>query len=165
MILPMKLSASGGNFIRNYEAFRSMPYKDIVGNLTWGYGHKRQGSEPVPKMITAVQALALFACDITPFEAMLNHALKVQLNQNQFDAMMSILYNTGPGVPGIKDGIILLKNGKPSTMLNEVNASAFDLAAAEFPKWDNAGGKEVEGLLARRKMERRVFQTPVVDNG
>lgn len=160
MILPMKLSASGGNFIRNYEAFRSVPYKDIVGYTTWGFGHKRVGTEPVPRSITRVDALALFERDIAPFEAILNRALKVQLNQNQFDAMMSLLYNTGPGVPGIKDGVIVLKSGKPSTLLTDVNNRAFDLAAAEFPKWDNAGGKEVDGLLARRKMERVVFQTP-----
>lgn len=160
-IVPMKLSEKGGMFIRKWEKFEPRPYKDVVGYDTWGFGHKRVGNEPIPNLIGMVDALALFRKDVAPFERILNGALQVQLNQNQFDALLSLLYNTGPGFPKIKDGVIVLKNGQPSTILRQTNASAFDLAAAEFPKWDKAGGKEVQGLLNRRKEEQAIFQSPV----
>lgn len=160
-IVPMKLSEKGGMFIRGYEKYMSVPYKDEVGYWTWGFGHKRVGNEPMPKYISMIEALALFKKDVAPFETILNNALKVQLNQNQFDAMLSLLFNTGPGVPGVKDGIILLKNGKPSTLLTRVNEGAFDLAAAEFPKWCHAGGHVSNGLVRRRADEKAMFQSPV----
>lgn len=160
-ITPMKLSEKGGMFIRKWEDYAAKPYKDIVGVTTWGFGHARKGNEPVPSSISMIEALNLFKKDVAPFERMLNTALAVQVNQNQFDALMSILFNVGPGVPGIKDGIILLKNGKHSTLLTDVNNGAFDFAAAQFPLWDKAGGKEVKGLLNRRLEEKAMFQSPV----
>ena len=160
-VTPMKLSEKGGMFIRKWEKYEAKPYKDVVGYTTWGFGHKRVGSEPVPAFISMIDAMNLFKKDVAPFETILNNALKVQLNQNQFDALLSLLYNTGPGVPGVKDGVILLKNGKPSTVLTRVNEGAFDLAAAEFPKWNKAGGGEVRGLTNRRLEEKAIFQSPV----
>lgn len=161
-VTPMQLSEKGGQFIRKWEDFAPKPYKDIVGVVTWGFGHARVGNEPIPKQVSLAQAMSLFDRDIEPFEAILNRALTTQLNQNQFDALMSVLYNVGPGVPGVKDGIILLKSGKHSTILTQTNLRAFDLAAAEFPKWDLAGGHPVRGLLNRRLEEKAMFQSPVL---
>lgn len=160
-IVPMKLSEKGGMFIRGYEKYMAKPYHDEVGYLTWGFGHKQRAGEKAPTFISMIDALNLFKKDVEPFERILNGALKVQLNQNQFDAFLSILFNTGPGVPGVKDGVILLKNGKPSTLLTRVNEGAFDLAAAEFPKWCHAGGHVSNGLVRRRADEKAMFQSPV----
>ena len=155
-----QLSLAGGSFIRGWEKYMRLPYQDSVGYWTWGFGHKRVGNEPIPQFITAVDALALWKRDMAPFVAMANKALTHECSQNQFDMFISILENTGPGVPGTKDGVILLKNGKQSSLLRYMNQGAFDLAAAEFPKWDHAGGKEVRGLYNRRMAERAIFQTP-----
>lgn len=158
--MDMQLSEKGGIFIRGWEKYMCAPYQDSVGYWTWGFGHKRVGNEPMPKTISMTEALALWKKDMAPFIAMANKAITHPVSQNQFDMFISILENTGPGVPGVKDGVILLKNGKQSTLLKQINAGAFDLAAAEFPKWDHAGGNEVRGLYNRRLAEKAIFQTP-----
>ena len=71
--------------------------------------------------------------------------VKVQLNQNQFDALTSFTFNLGSG------------NLKRSTLLKKVNAMAFDDAGYEFLKWIYAGGKPLEGLIRRRRAERLLF--------
>jgi lysozyme len=72
-----------------------------------------------------------------------------QVNQNQFDALVSFTYNLGVGA----------LHG--STLLHLVNQSDFTNAANEFPKWDHAGGVVVAGLLRRRLAEQTLFTTPV----
>jgi lysozyme len=156
----MQLSEKGGIFIRRWEDYAAAPYQDLGGVWTWGYGHARVGHEPLPKLISRIDALSLFNRDVAPFVKMANTAITHPMSQNQFDAFISILFNVGPGVPKIKDGVILLKNGRKSTLLTHINAGAMDLAAAEFPKWDKVGTAESRGLLNRRIAEKVVFQTP-----
>jgi lysozyme len=95
---------------------------------------------------------------------MANRAILVPVLQAEFDAFVSILFNVGPGVPSIKDGIIVLANGRPSTLLREINARAMTLAAAEFPKWDKIGAVTSQGLLNRRLAEQKIFATGVYVN-
>jgi lysozyme len=155
----MQLSEKGGIFIRKWEDYAAKPYQDLGGVWTWGFGHARVGHEPMPTIISPLDALALWKRDMAPFVAMANKAITHPMSQNQFDMFISILENVGPGVPKIKDGVILLKNGKKSTLLTRINEGAFDLAAAEFPKWDKVGAHEVRGLLNRRNAEKAIFQT------
>jgi lysozyme len=86
--------------------------------------------------------LALF-CDAV------SKLLKVEVNDNQFAALVSFAYNAGAG------------NLKNSTLLRLVNQSNFTKAADEFLKWTKAQGKELPGLVRRREAERRLFLTPV----
>jgi len=80
------------------------------------------------------------------------------LTQNQFDALVSILFNVGPGAKGVKDGIITLKSGVPSTLLRMLNLSIYAGAADEFPKWCHGlGGALLPGLVTRRARERALF--------
>lgn len=155
----MQLSEKGGMFIRKWEDYAAKPYQDLGGVWTWGFGHARVGHEPMPTTISMIDALALWKRDMAPFVAMANHAITHPLSQNQFDMFISILENVGPGVPKLKDGVILLKNGKKSTLLTQINKGAFDLAAAEFPKWDLCSGHPIRGLLNRRNAEKAIFQT------
>ena len=75
--------------------------------------------------------------------------VKVPLNQNQFDALVSFEYNVGYGA---------FKN---STMLKFINVSHFPLASGQFDRWVYAGGKVLQGLVNRRKAEKDLFVSPV----
>ena len=72
-------------------------------------------------------------------------AARVKLNQNQFDALVSFTYNLGAGALG------------SSTLLGKLNRGDFEGAADEFPKWNKAGGKVLNGLVKRRAAERSLF--------
>jgi lysozyme len=154
----LKLSTDGERFIQGWEKYEPKPYQDIVGVWTWGFGHARKGHEEMPTYISVADAQKLFDSDAAPFVTMANRAITRVLSQSQFDAFVSILYNVGPGAPGIKDGIIVLKSGKPSSLLAAINAGDDAKVATEWVKWDRAGGKEVQGLLNRRKAELAMFQ-------
>jgi lysozyme len=70
---------------------------------------------------------------------------QVEVNQNQFDAMVSLAYNIGVGA---------FSN---STLLKRVNAKDFIGAGNEFLKWDKSGGKPLLGLTRRRQREKELF--------
>lgn len=82
------------------------------------------------------------------------------LNQNQFDALVSLVYNIGGeefnhGGPG----------GGPSHILLHLRAGDYPAAANEFLKWDHSKGRVVPGLLNRRKAEQTLFLSPVSVEG
>ena len=82
----------------------------------------------------------------------------VPLTQGQHDAMVSIVYNVGIG-SSEKDGIIVLRNGKPSTLLRKLNAGDYDGAADQFLLWISPGSNVENGLKRRRTQERCMFLT------
>jgi GH24 family phage-related lysozyme (muramidase) len=73
--------------------------------------------------------------------------VKVSVTQNQFDALVDFVFNLGQG------------KFAGSTLLRGLNAGDFSGAAAEFVKWDHAGGQVVPGLLRRRLAEAQLFQS------
>jgi lysozyme len=75
------------------------------------------------------------------------------LNQNQFDALVSLIYNIGFG------------NFSRSTLLKCLRAGDYEGAADEFIKWNKAGGHVLNGLTNRRKAERALFLTPEEEEG
>lgn len=83
-------------------------------------------------------------------QKMLNDAMKyvkVELNQNQIDAITSFVYNVGVG------------NFISSTLLRRINEKKFSEAADQFMRWRFAGGREYAGLVRRREAERKLFLT------
>lgn len=107
-------------------------------------------------VITHVEADARYAERLRrDFEPPVRRAVLVPLNQRQWDAIVSTVYNTGPG--GSKDGILWLAGGKPSTFLRKLNLGDYASAAAELPKWVMAGGQVMKGLQRRREAARLVF--------
>lgn len=157
----MDISPGGILFIAGWEKYMSKPYRDQGGLLTWGYGHLEKPGETPPSFISQADAFKLLKQDCAVFVAIANKNIKVPVNQNQFDAFVSILFNVGPGVPKVKDGIILLKNGKYSTLLTKLNERAYAAAANQFLQWDKVGGNVSHGLQRRREAEMRLFQMPV----
>lgn len=93
---------------------------------------------------------------VRDFEPATRRAVQVPLTQRQFDAVVSTVYNTGPGGGG-RDGILYLASGKPSTFLRKLNLRDYGGAAAEFPKWNLSGGRVLKGLQRRREATRLVF--------
>jgi lysozyme len=142
----VNISRNGIELIKHFEGCELTAYKCPADVWTVGYGHT--GSDVLPRMvITKEKANQLLARDVERFEHGVNLRAKVDLNQGQFDALVSFAYNLGLGAL------------ERSTLLKLVNAGRFDAAAGEFGKWVKAGGKVLDGLVRRRKAEAHLFRT------
>ena len=95
---------------------------------------------------TEAQAKEYMAHDLKKFESAVNTAVVVPINQNQFDALVSLAYNIG------------IKAFKNSTLLKKLNVGDIRGAAAQFDVWNKAGGKVMQGLVNRRAVERKLFE-------
>ena len=142
----MNISQSGLDLIKKFEGFKANSYKDIAGYPTIGYGHKIVQGE-VFGTINVTEATALLMKDVQWAVTTINKYVQVQLNQNQFDALVSFTYNVGAHAFAT------------STMLKLINAGKLGEAANEFSKWSNAGGVKSRGLADRRLNEREYFLT------
>lgn len=150
----------GLNLIKEFEGFRDKAYKDSVGVWTIGWGTTKINGRPVTAsdVCTKEEAEIWLQQDLQKFEQMITEAVKVPLTQNQFDSLVSIVYNVGPGSKS-KSGIIVLKNGSPSTLLKLLNQGNYSGAADQFLVWFRTAGSE-NGLKRRREAERELFLTP-----
>ena len=151
------------HLIKRLEGLRLEVYQDVAGFWTVGYGHLiTQADNLYPYSdvteITEAEADRLLAQDMRIAQGIVAQHVRVPLTPAQRDALVSFVFNIGPGAPGAKDGFVYLKNGQPSTMLRKINAGDFEGAAAEFDKWVLAGGQRVNGLIARRAEERALFE-------
>ena len=143
-----KTSESGKAFIKSFEGKRLVAYDDGTGVWTIGCGTiKYPNGNAVKKgdVCTDAQVDQYFSNDLVKFENSVNSLVKVPLTQNQFDALVSFSYNVG------------VANLAASTLLKKLNAKDYKGAAAEFPKWNKAGGKVMNGLTKRRNAEMELF--------
>jgi lysozyme len=146
----MKTSNAGVELIARFEGVRLKAYDDGVGVWTIGFGHT--GPDVRPGLtITMKRARELLRQDLSGAEAQVNQTIKRPLNQSQFDALVSLVFNTGP-LPLHKTLGSCLNNG-------DIRG-----ASDEFPKWCKAtkNGQLItlEGLVRRRKAEREMFNAP-----
>ncbi len=141
----MKSSPACHALIKSFEGFATKAYLDVAGVWTIGYG--TTGGVKPTDVIDEPAATARLVSECTTIGTALSAAIKVPVTQNQFDACVSFSYNLGIGA------------FKGSTLLKKINAKDFAGAAAEFPKWVNAGKppKPLAGLARRRKAERDLF--------
>ncbi|KAI4254669.1 MAG: hypothetical protein L6R42_007100 [Xanthoria sp. 1 TBL-2021] len=137
----LKLSAKGVEFIAGFEGFRANYYNDAAGVRTIGYGHACQepGECPDAGPITEARGKELLNSDADAFEKCVNADVKVALNQNQFDALVSFAFNLGCGN---------LRN-----IADDLNKNDFSGATANMKKYVNAGGNVLAGLVRRRNAE------------
>lgn len=146
-----KLSSKGLEYIMKKEKFSATPYKATKAEkyLTIGYGH--YGADVKPNMkITKEEAMQLLKNDIKWAEDVVNNNVTVPLTQNQFDALVSFVFNTGPNA---------LPN---STLLKKLNSGDYKGAAAEFDKWVKDDSKKtLPGLVKRRAEEKSVFLSDI----
>jgi len=125
-----------------------------TGGEPWTYGWGRAYGVQRGETCTREQADAMLLEDCHKAEGIIFDHVKVPLNIGQRGAVVSFLYNIGRGRKGVKDGLIELRNGNPSTMLRKLNAGDYAGAADEFPKWANP---PLAGLVIRRARERNIF--------
>ncbi|MFK3971128.1 lysozyme [Pseudomonas sp. NPDC087358] len=142
----MHISQKGIDLIKSSEGLSLTAYPDpATGAEPWtiGYGTTR-GVKPGMK-ITAEQAEQYLKADVARFEPELAALVKVPLTQNQWDALMSFVYNLGT------------PNLASSTLLKLLNAGDYVRAADQFGRWNKAAGKELPGLTKRRAAEQALF--------
>ena len=147
----MQTSDRGRALIRQHEGLRLEAYQDPVGVWTIGFGHTSAAGPPAVykgMRITAAGADEILRTDLRKFEGYVASAVKVPLNQNQFDALVSFTLNLGS------------ENLRSSTLLKRLNAGDYFGAADQFAVWNRAGGKVLPGLVKRRAAERALFLEP-----
>jgi lysozyme len=147
----MKISKEGLELIKGFEKFMPKPYIDAVGVVTIGYGNTyyadRQKVTMQDAQITETQATILLE---TVFDKDFAKYIPDNVNQNQFDALSSLVYNIGTGA--------FFK----STLRKKVKVNPNDASIEqEFWKW-NKGRKngqlvELRGLTIRRKKESELY--------
>lgn len=141
----MRLSEAGATLIAEFEGFRSCPYRDAVGVWTIGYGSTR-GVGPKTPCMTQSQALARMQSEVNNTYGAAINALDLPLTQNQFDALVSFVYNVGPGGVGAR-----------STVGKLLRAHDWKGAADALLAWNKAQGRVLAGLTRRRQAERTLF--------
>ena len=84
--------------------------------------------------------------DLVQYEDAVKRAVRVPVNENQFAALVSFTYNIGAG------------SLSRSTLLRKLNDGDYAGAADEFPRWNKAGGRVLNGLVRRRAAERELCE-------
>ena len=150
---PRGLSTRGAKFIGRFEGFRGALYNDAAGHCTIGYGHlvhhgRCNGKEPAEFRagISEKRAAELLQQDAAVAAAEVVKNVNVALNQAQFDALVSFVFNLGGGA------------FRGSTLLKRLNAGEYGAVPSELDRWVHAGGRRLEGLVRRRAAEGRLFR-------
>lgn len=141
---PMRINQEGLELIKNFEGLELKAYQDVVGVWTIGYGSTGDHVKPGLK-ITEKEAEELLMQDLERFEDGVSRIVDVDLNSNQFSALVSFTFNLGVGAL------------EKSTLLRKLNSGDYKGAANEFERWVFAGGKKLAGLKRRRKAEKALF--------
>lgn len=148
----MKVSPNGRKQLIAHEGKRLTAYLDSGGVWTIGVGHTAFRGDPKPikgMVITDQECEDILARDLVHFEEKVSDVVKVPLNQNQFDALVSLCFNIGEGAFA------------KSTLVRKLNAGDYKGAAEQFLVWNKDNGETVQGLVNRRAKEKTLFLTPV----
>lgn len=148
----MSVNQATIDLIKRFEGCKLTAYQDHVGVWTIGYGitaGANVGVEPRKGMtITQARADDLLHDALDRFAAQVRALITTKVSNNEFGACVSLAYNIGP------------KAFANSTLLRKLNADDHVGAAAEFKRWNKAGGETLTGLTARRAAEAALFLTP-----
>ena len=139
----MKTSVEGLALIKKFEGLELEAYKCAAGVWTIGYGHTKDVQEG--DVWSESHADHMLEVELEEFEGYINDNVTVALSQNQFDALVSWVYNLGPA------------NLKASTMLKVLNSGDYEGVPAQIKRWNKAGGKVLKGLIRRREAEALLF--------
>ena len=150
----MKTSKNGINLIKQFEGCRLKAYKCPANVWTIGIGHTGTvNGKPISADMTITELMAetLLAIDLQNFEKCINDNVKKPLTQNEFDALVSFVFNNG------------IRAFEKSSMLKLLNSGHILLAAGQFDRWNKitVNGKKVacRGLTRRRAAEKALFLT------
>lgn len=123
------------------------------GTLTIGIGHTSAAGSPdvyIGMVITQDEAYTILANDLSVVEQQVTSLVKVPLNQNQFDALVSFQYNTG--ALGTSSALKLLNGGDYNDVASHLLLYDKDFAISQSP---------IPGLVKRRQAEANLFNTPI----
>tara|TARA_B100000965_G_scaffold396564_2_gene411683 strand:+ start:175 stop:609 length:435 start_codon:yes stop_codon:yes gene_type:complete len=143
----MNVSQNCVELIKYFEGFEDTAYLCPANVWTIGYGRTRNVKEG--DRITEAQAERDLLEELEEFKHQVLHSVKVELTQNELDALTSWTYNLGVG------------NLNSSTLLKKLNAGSKDEVPAEMLRWNKAGGKVLAGLTKRREAEAELWAKEV----
>lgn len=146
----MKLNTQGYRLICMFEGFSAKPYLCSAKVPTIGYGstYYLNGRRVtlLDKPITELEAFEMFKAIADKFADKVSKLVTSPVDQNQFNALVSLAYNIGPA------------NFQKSTLLKKVNFNHNDPSIrAEFLKWNKASGQVLKGLTIRRTAEADLY--------
>jgi lysozyme len=142
-----------GRYKSYLDKLPKVPVWTIYCGLTKGVGANT--------VWTVEQCEKAFSKEMAFYEDAIERMVTVPLNQNQFDALVSLVYNIGPGSPTDPD-----KRGFYwSTLRKLLNQGKYAEAATQFARYKYSGGKVYPGLVKRRAKEAALFMEPVAEEG
>ena len=139
----MKIGNKGLEMIKHFEGLELNAYKCAAGVWTIGYGHTKGVQEGM--VISEETANEMLVEELKEYENYINTLVTVELNQNQFDAMVSWVYN------------LCSSNLQARTLLKVLNAGNYEGVPEQIMRWNKAGGRVLEGLTRRRQAEADLF--------
>lgn len=137
------INAAGLLLIKQHEGLRREAYLCPAGVLTIGYGHTRD-VHPNDRIFEG-EAEVLLQEDVAVFEKAVSALVRVPLNANQFSALVCFCFNVG------------MSGFARSTLLSLLNRGWYAQVPAQLLRWTKAGGREVPGLLNRRRDEMALW--------
>ena len=134
--------------VRKWEGLKLKAYPDPgTGGKPWTVGYGATGPDIGPGTVwTLAKAETWLLNRLTHDALRIDGMVKPELAPNEMAALVSLAYNIG------------LANLERSTLLRKLNAGDRKGAAAEFVRWNRAGGREMRGLTNRRNDERKLFE-------
>lgn len=142
------MSAQGIALLKELEGVERKAYRDTAGLWTIGVGHliKPNETDLLTATLTDEEIENLLRADLAWSEKAVNDNVRVRITQNQFDALVSFVFNVGAGA------------FEDSTLLRKLNEGAKPRELVfEFGRWNKAGGQVVQGLINRRRKEAGLF--------
>jgi len=153
----MKIDQAGIDLIEQWEGLENDAYPDPATGgepYTIGIGHTSAAGDPevYPGLyVSDEEAHAIFARDVEQYEAAVQKGCPGPTTQHQFNAMVSLCYNIGPG------------NFDGSSVERYHNEQNYPEAAESFLLWNKANGQVMQGLINRRESEKEHYETPDVE--
>ncbi|MEG5062699.1 glycoside hydrolase family protein [Microcoleus sp. B3-A4] len=140
------INQEGFKLLTTFEGCELTAYDDGGGVWTIGYGHT--GDDVYPELtISQTQAEELLREDLEKFKSYVEDAVEVEIDDNQFSALVCFCFNVGPGTEGFGG----------STLLKLLNDGDYQGAADQFPVWNKVNGEPWPGLTRRRLAEQALF--------
>jgi GH24 family phage-related lysozyme (muramidase) len=140
-----RINEEGFKLLTTFEGCKLKAYDDGGGVWTIGYGHTKNVSPGMT--ITQAQAEQLLHEDLERFESYVEDAVQVEVNEDQFSALVCFCFNVGPGIDGFGG----------STLLRKLNTGDYASATEQFPRWNKVNGEPWLGLTRRRLAEQALF--------
>lgn len=155
----LRMSAEAVALLKAIETLRLVPYDDQTGKdikawvegATIGYGHliAKQAWDTYKNGLTAQQADTLFLEDAEPFERLVGETITAGLQQYEFDALVILAFNIGPGA---------FRQSSVAKLVNDPAAvTSFASLEDAWKAWNTSRGKVMAGLTQRRAAEWRIY--------